>query len=240
MASPSVLSSSLPSSLPPSEHSPNKHWGIQFGGLIALKYLVPLHLETFMKNYESELFYVLKECLRNANDDISGSAADLVKSLFLGIKKECQFIDKNNVCRALYLSNLIGVESTYLSCIVEDVTHSVLSLDALSCRMLSLCVGFSSICAILEIMSTQHERDLLHFKLNRNAAVKNDYYKNENKTEIDKENENDVLNQNPYTEKVLGITVSLSNALSLLLFRLMLYSRDSQDRYLTALKPGAI
>ena len=287
---PSSIPSPLPSSFPPSER-PNKHWGIQFGGLIALKYLLPIHLETFMKNYENEFFYILKECLRNSNDDIAGAAADLVKSLYLGIKKEFQIMVKNDVPRPVFLSNLIGVYSTHLSCIVEDMILSVLSLDALSCRMLSLCVGFSSSCSILEIMSTQYQRDLLHLTLDKNADVyssddcikeclrnsdhsihnnsssndmnnitvlqnnrkknseRNILYssyenenenKNENKKEIENENEIDVLNQSSYTEKVLGIAVSLADALSLLLFRLMLYSRDSQDRYLTALKPGTM
>ena len=248
-----------------------------------------------MKNYENEFFFVLKECLRNSNDDISGAAADLIKSLFLGIKKECHFMDKNNVPRPVFLSNLISGQSTYLSCIVEDVILSVLSLDALSCRMLSLCVGFSSSCAILEIIVTQHKRGILNFEVDENAGLnisdnKSIEYKrntdnliqnsstsndtnnitilnndgennskenipdfsftNANKNEIENEvkkeveneneNENDVLNQLTYTEKVLGMAVSLSGALSLLLFRLMLYSRDSQDRYLTALKPGMI
>lgn len=75
-----------------------RHWGIRFGGLIALKYLIPLNWNILSENKEyKDLFYnILQECLKDPLDDVSGAAADLIQSLTVAIQINSKQIGKVN------------------------------------------------------------------------------------------------------------------------------------------------
>lgn len=78
-----------------------RHWGVRFGGLIALKYLIPLNWGILQLENESLFYSILQDSLQDPLDDISGVAAELVRSLTVAIqiknKIEINYSNHNNL-----------------------------------------------------------------------------------------------------------------------------------------------
>lgn len=141
----------LPS--PRSHSAAEKHWGVILGGLISLKYLLPLPrtLSECVTGRPEEMFETLRSCLKSANDDVSGAAADLMKSLLIGLQRELgSFDSKEDAAKTAFVRNLLTPMSSYLLHFIGDLNMSVLRLDVLSCRVQPLCGGFTTCCVLLE------------------------------------------------------------------------------------------
>ena len=129
-----------------------KHWGVLYGGLVALKYLLPLNIFLFFSHYPDKIFQIFKECLVHSNDDVSGAAANVLYSFSLGVKKNLNVFKLDSQKRIKFTEfreKLIELVSVYLISVIEDLRISINSLDALSCRCNSLCNGWSSCCSLL-------------------------------------------------------------------------------------------
>jgi hypothetical protein len=129
-----------------------KHWGVLYGGLVALKYLLPLNIFLFFSHYPDKIFQIFKECLVHSNDDVSGAAANVLYSFSLGVKKNLTVLtmDPQKKIRITeFREKLLELISVYLISVIEDLRISINSLDALSCRCYSLCNGWSSCCLLL-------------------------------------------------------------------------------------------
>lgn len=127
-----------------------KHWGVLYGGLIALKYLLPLNIFLFFSHYPDKIFQIFKECLVHSNDDVSGAAANVLYSFSLGVKKNLTALDPRKTSKkTVFREKLIELISVYLISVIEDLLISINSLDALSRRCYSLCNGWSSCCLLL-------------------------------------------------------------------------------------------
>ena len=80
MAAPCIQNNSVKSS------AEKRHWSVRIGGLISLKYLLLLNLNLIIDYYDI-FFDIIIDCLKDPIDDVCGAAADVIKSLALGIKK---------------------------------------------------------------------------------------------------------------------------------------------------------
>ena len=128
------------------------HWGVLYGGLVALKYLLPLNIFLFFSHYPDKIFQIFKECLVHSNDDVSGAVANVLYSFSLGVKKNLNVltIDPRKMIKLTeFREKLIELISVYLISVIEDLRISINSLDALSCRCYSLCNGWTSCCLLL-------------------------------------------------------------------------------------------
>ena len=129
-----------------------KHWGVFYGGLVALKYLFPLNVFLFFTHYPVKLFQILKECLIHSNDDVSGASANVLHTLSIGVKRNLNSImsdPSKTVKLTEFREKLIELISVYLISVIENLRISINSMNALSCRCYSLCNGFSSSCLLL-------------------------------------------------------------------------------------------
>ena len=153
MAAPHTLLSSSSSSSSSSLPAAEKHWGMMLGGLISFKYLLPLPrtIAECVTGRPDGLFKTLRGCLRYQNDDVSGAAADLMKSFLYGLQRELRsFASKDDTAKAVFVTGLLRPVSMYLQCFIDDLNESALRLDVLSCRVQALCGGFSTCCVMLQ------------------------------------------------------------------------------------------
>ena len=153
MAAPHTLLSSSSSSSSSSLPAAEKHWGMMLGGLISFKYLLPLPrtIAECVTGRPDGLFKTLRGCLRYQNDDVSGAAADLMKSFLFGLQRELRsFTSKDDTAKAVFVTGLLRPVSMYLQCFIDDLNESALRLDVLSCRVQALCGGFSTCCVMLQ------------------------------------------------------------------------------------------
>ena len=197
-----VLEMAMPCSSKNSEKSSikyclqNRHWGIRIGGFIALKYLLLLNNNSIM-NYHDNIFDIIIGCLDDPVDDVCGAAADVIKSLVIGRKKNkigqeakkksgfhyaegIEVNRRNQINNNIYNDNndnekifcpksleireedekkeneeKLKVEKNeksilnHLLHLVQGLKRAVSTLDLLSCRVFSLCTGYSSTCWLL-------------------------------------------------------------------------------------------
>ena len=76
------------------------------GGLIGLKYLLLLNSNSII-NYHNTIFDIIIGCLEDPVDDVCGAAADVIKSLAIGIKKTKIDQEKNEEDRKRHRKRII-------------------------------------------------------------------------------------------------------------------------------------
>ena len=244
-----------------------KYWGVFYGGLVALKYLLPLNLFLIFTHYPDKIFQTLKACLIHSNDDVSGAASSVLHSFSLGVKRTFEFLklDPLKIIKFTeFREKFLVLISEYLTFLIEDLRTSINSLDALSCRCYSLCNGLSSCCLLLlhcipncspSSPSSSSSTSYTPSQSSHNTIDHNNrsndqsYHLHNNKIDDNVNNEgennaNDVHISKSRkktriltSETILDVTVVLTSALSDILLKLMLFCRRTQTRCLLALKP---
>jgi hypothetical protein len=264
---PSSTSPSSSSSLPAAE----KHWGVMLGGLISFKYMLPLPrtIVECVTGRPEALFEALRGCLTYHNDDVSGAAADLMKSFLFGLQRELRtFNSKDDAAKAAFVSGLLLPVSVYLLRFIDDLKESVLRLDVLSCRAQPLCGGFSTCCVMLRelllIWPTVHswrqgqgqgqgQGDTARTKSDTSimlqggleghsaaAVPRRSPPASPPKSISNTSTATPVRLDTEQGTSPLDVTVALTGLLSELLLKLLLYCKDSQHRCLLQLKSGTV
>jgi hypothetical protein len=267
MAAPHSLPSSSTSSSSSSLPAAEKHWGVMLGGLISFKCLLPLPrtIAECVTGRPEALFEALRGCLTHHNDDVSGAAADLMKSFLFGLQRELRtFNSKDDAAKAALVSGLLLPVSVYLLRFIDDLKESVLRLDVLSCRAQPLCGGFSTCCVMLRELlliwptvhswrQSQGQGDTARMRSDTSMMLQGglEGHKAAAVSRRSPPASPPRLISNTTTGTPVGfdteqgtspldVTVALTGLLSDLLLKLLLYCKESQHRCLLQLKLGTV
>lgn len=123
------------------------HWTAMYGGLLALKYLLPV-METPTVDWLNQVQDVIKNALRSSVDDVICAAAQLIQSLTYMTRRSIRSADKAMACALM--TGVPDLASECANCLsrVDDMTGAIpeISLALASCCSI-LTMGHSVILA---------------------------------------------------------------------------------------------